>query len=697
MQSLQGLRLTVISPQPFAIYTGMIPGVIAGDYRIEEAQVDVQSLTGRAGGCFVQDRVVAIEADNRRLLFEERPPLSYDLVSFDIGSQTLSPKNVEEGAAVIPVRPIESALPKLIEKLEDPATRTILIVGAGAGGVELAFAVASRLPEQRQGSVLICDRNAEPISGRGDATSEKVRRAFEQRCVQFLGNRQVQSVDREGVLFSDGERMGTDVIVLAAGATGHELFASSTIATDSRNCIIVDDFLRSTSHPDIFAAGDCATMSSHPDLPKAGVYAVRQGPILATNLRRTLAKPTAKLKTFRPQKGFLALLNTGDRRAILSYRGRTNHSRSAWRLKDGIDRRFIRQYQRPDLGTKMDREMIPCGGCSAKVSRDILANVLSRIDIPDADNVIVGLRAADDAAIVRHASGDGTVSTVDLFPPFSDDLYLVGQVAANNAASDLFAMGAIGESATAIVSLNDQEMRSEEQLEHFLSGAARKLRELEVPLVGGHTVAGEQVLLGFAMNGRINPDKALIKSAAKPGDVIVLSKALGTGIILAAARMGMADASWVTEAHRSMLQSNRSTAEILVNCGVKACTDVSGFGLIGHLLEILQASNVVAKLDADRIPILSGCRELADAGWQSSFHERNWAGLGGIEFPNVDPTIAKICFDPQTSGGLLGCIPAENTSQVLDSLSAKGVSTFAIGEITASSDERGLEKRILFH
>ena len=304
------------------------------------------------------------------------------------------------------------------------------------------------------------------------------------------------------------------------------------------------------------------------------------------------------------------MLNTGDGKAILSRGALGWYGRSAWWLKDRIDRRFVRKYARPELrSTGMRKEMIPCGGCAAKLGADVLRRVLSRVQLPRAEGVVVGLEAADDAAVFAHPPGTLAVATVDAFSPFTDDLYVVGQVAATNAASDIYAMGAEATTALALVCLPTDDPHHEEcGLEHFLRGALHQLERLGIALVGGHTITGEQALLGFAMHGWVHPDRVIRKAGARPGDALVLTKPLGTGVILAAARAGVAPAEWVEAALGSMVRSNGPAMRILLAHGMRACTDVTGFGLGGHLSEVLKASGVAARLRRDDIPSLPGAR-----------------------------------------------------------------------------------------
>ncbi len=683
-------RLTVVSPHSYSTYSGMVPGVLAGQYDLRAAQIDVRALAARAGATFIADRVVRIDPHERVLHLHERPPLAYDLLSLDIGSRPSAADRVAEGAPVSMVKPIEVAAAEIKAALAEPAPvggRQVVVVGAGAGGCEIAFALAAQLRAEGKGQVTICERADRPLATRHPRTSTAVLRAFAAHGIQFLAEVIVVRVDVFGVRLADGRVLPASLVVWATGAAGPELLARSALPVDERGFLRVGDDLRCVEYPEIFAAGDCTTLASHPELPKAGVYAVRQGPTLAANLRAVVRGQ--RTQRFRPQRDFLALLNTGDGRAILSRGALALHGRLAWRLKDHIDRRFIRLYERPPLAEResMGRPMIACGGCAAKVGADILSRVLARLDLPKSAGVIVGLREPDDAAVFAHPPDTLAVATTDAFPPFSDDLYVVGQVAANNAASDLYAMGAEGAAAVAFVCLPHAEERAaEQQLEHFLRGALVQLQQLEIPLVGGHTIAGEQTIVGFGMHGWVDAGGVLRKSGASAGDALVLTKPLGTGVILAAARTGFADADWTEAAYASMLRSNGGAMRLLKRHGVHACTDVTGFGLAGHLAERLRASGVGAQLRADAIPALPGALALLSAGWRSSFHAANERAVGPRAVaPHAGSAVLDLCVDPQTSGGLLAAVPAEAVDALRADFSAASEDLFVIGEVIEGS------------
>jgi selenide,water dikinase len=693
MRPEPGLRVTVVSPSPYATYSGMVPGVLAGLYEVEEAQIDVRALAARAGAAFVADRVVCIHPTRRLLDLRDRPPLTYDFLSLDIGSEPASQERLRPDAPLVRVKPIEAAAGGIRSALAEPAPpdgRKVVVVGAGAGGTEVAFTLAQRLRGEPNASVTLCDRASVPLTDRDARTARLVRETLAIKGIEFVGGAEVETVEAHGVVLAGGRTLPANLVVWATDAGGPSLLSDSGLPVDERGFLRVGNDLRCESFPEIFAAGDCATLASYPQLPKAGVYAVREGPVLAQNLRLT-ARGIHRLQVYTPQRRFLSLLNVGDGTAILSYGGVALRGEWVWRLKDFIDRRFIEKYARLPLDQPgaMGGEMIPCGGCAAKVGADVLGRVLERLELPASKSIIVGLRPADDAAVFSHPQGTLAVATTDAFPPFDDDLFLVGRVAAINAASDLYAMGAEGSAAVALVCLpHTNEAETEALLEQFLRGALVSLHELGIPLAGGHTIAGDQTIVGFSMHGWVEPTRILRKAGARVGDRLLLSKPLGTGVVLAAARAGAAPAEWVQAAHRSMLRSNAAVMRLLQMHDVHACTDVTGFGFAGHLREMLVAGGIGARLIRTP-PALPGALELLRAGWRSSFHAQN-AGGTREESEAVKEEELALLFDPQTSGGLLAAVAAESVEPLLGECSEAGEEIYVVGEVIEGAPEWGL-------
>ena len=331
-----------------------------------------------------------------------------------------------------------------------------------------------------------------------------------------------------------------------------------------------------------------------------------------------------------------------------------------------------------------------CGGCGAKIGSELLARVLRRLQPESRPDVLVGLDPADDAAVVTLSGNQLLVQSVDFFRAFIDDPYLFGRIAANHCLGDLYAMGATPQTALAIVTMSHgAEPKVEADLYQLLAGATETLKEAGAALIGGHTGEGAELAFGLTVNGTAVPDRLWRKSGLKTGDALILTKPLGTGVLFAADMRGKARGAWIDGALESMLISSRSAAETLQRHGARACTDVTGFGLAGHLLEMLRASQANAELSMKSVPALAGSLELLMQGIASSLAPQNRAHAAAVDsgaLPSGNSMVALL-YDPQTAGGLLAGIPRENLESCLTELHANGAPLAAhIGTVTARTD-----------
>jgi selenide,water dikinase len=694
MRPLPGVRLTVVVDRPDAVYSGMVPGFVAGDYAPHELEIDAVPLARRAGARVVLSAAGRIDPARRTVELVDRPPLVYDVASLDVGSTVrgLELPGVREHA--LATRPIRAFVDSLDARLAPLAERArILVVGGGAAGLELAFTLVSRLREAgRAPEVEVLSDGAELMPGRSPAEASRVDLEARRRGIAIRTGARVTAVEKRGVVLANGEAVPGELVVWATGAAPPAVIDASPLGQEPGAFVPVRDTLQTVASDDLFASGDCASLVDHPWVPKAGVYAVRQGPLLDRNLRARLAGRS--LTRYRPQRDFLALLHLGERRALGAKWGRVAVGASMWHLKDRIDRRFMARFQVLDAAGAparrfpsaesmgMGDEEMACGGCAAKLGASSLERALARVGAPPPDeSVLLGLESPDDAAALRMPGGDVLLATVDAFRAFCDDPWLVGRVAAVNAVSDVLAKGATPRHALALVTLPEEpDARAEETLYQTLAGVRAALDPLGVTLVGGHTTVGPELFVGLSITGEA-PDGVIALAGARPGDRLLLTKPLGTGVLLAADMQGRAAGAWVAEAHRSMLRDNAAAARVATELGATACTDISGFGFAGHLAELLRASGVGARVDLEALPALPGALELLGQGLRSTFHEQNAEGRRGIVGGCATPAF-ELLFDPQTSGGLLMTVPAAAGEEALARLRSGGdAGAAAVGEV----------------
>jgi selenide,water dikinase len=313
--------------------------------------------------------------------------------------------------------------------------------------------------------------------------------------------------------------------------------------------------------------------------------------------------------------------------------------------------------------------------------------VLSDLPPQTDPGVLIDFRTSDDAGVYRWAGGPALVQTVDFFTPIVDDPFTYGQIAAANAISDVYAMGGRPLTALAIAGFPDGVLDPETIRQIFLGGYD-KLREAGVSLLGGHTVRDPEVKFGYAIAGAVDPDRMLTNAGARPGDVLVLTKALGTGIVGTAIKHQRAPADTVAAAVASMTTLNAAAADVLVRHldAVRACTDVTGFGLLGHGTEMARASGVTLVIRTSNLPVLPGVIELAPRNRSGGLGSNREYFEPGVESRGVDAVLLDLCYDPQTSGGLLASVDAAAAADLRDALEAAGVPCALVGEVRTRAE-----------
>ena len=687
MKPMPGVRLTLIGRDIETPYSGMIPGFVAGTYSFDECHIDLARLCAWTGARLIHAEAIGLDRANRQVLLKDRPPVSYDLVSLDVGSSPSMDAIAGAAEHATPVKPIAELGRRwlgFLERVKDwQGALRIAVIGGGAGGVELALAIDHRLrtvARNAEVSVTLATKG-EILSGQAVAARRRMRAIFARRGVRLLENAATIRIDADAVHLETGERLPVDDVFVVTQASAAAWFEGTGLPLDGRGFFEVGPTLVSSGDPLVFAAGDCASVTAHPR-PKAGVFAVRHGPPLAANLRRALVGQTPE--PFTPQRRYLSILGTGDGNAVATRGSWAFEGPWVWRWKDHIDRKWMRMYREPPAtpmnpaaraappdpaladaeGKRLLADIgMRCGGCGAKVGAGVLDRVLARLGPSPAADIPIGLESPDDAALIEVPPGQALVQSVDFFRTFIDDPFTFGEVAAVHALGDVWAMGAQPHSALALAVVPAAAERlMEEDLFQMLSGARRILDGAGCALIGGHSGEGPEAALGFSVNGLVVSSQALRKGGMQPGDKLVLTKPLGTGVIFAAAMRGMAKARWIESALASMRMPSNDAARALVAAGAHACTDVTGFGLAGHLAEMLRASgNVSIELHLDSLPVLAGSIELFAQGFASSLQPANLRARHLIEGLDRVSDHAKIplLFDPQTAGGLLAALPAE--------------------------------------
>lgn len=682
MAPLPGARLTVINPGPTAPYTGMLPSHVAGHYDRDTLEIDLVRLCRFAGARLILGSATGIDRGAREIRIGDDQSVAYDIASIDIGihAQMNIPGFAEYGVGAKPL----AVYAQKWRAFRDAASAGhvdphIAVIGGGVAGCELSLAMAHALLRCGIAAKITVIEAQPQISGMGERARRHLVKKLDAAGISLCTDAHVERIEEACVVLRDRPAIPAALVVGAAGAFPHQWLQQTDLP-------LADGFITTT--PDLgvteddrlFAAGDCATMPFAPR-PKAGVFAVRAAPILYHNLRAALSGGTRK--TFRPQKNYLKLITLGERSAMAEKYGFALSGRVLWQWKDRIDRRFMDKLSDLPL---MPTPRIPselalgaqdllqakplCGGCGAKVGGSVLADALSSLS---ADHPDVVAAAGDDAAILRQPGGGFQVLSTDHLRGIVLDPVQMTRIAAVHALGDIWAMGAKPQ--TALSSLILPRMSAPLQartLREITRTAQAVFAQAGAALVGGHTTMGAELTIGFAVTGT-RDTMPITVSGAQAGDVLLLTRPIGSGVLMAAHMQGVANGRDIARALEIMQQPQADQAEILHTA--HAMTDVTGFGLAGHLQAICTASNLRARITLEDVPLYDGARALSDIGTGSSLLPENVAATPTTGV--FDPLL----HDPQTAGGLLAALPRQDAEAAVAALATRGLQGWIIGTL----------------
>lgn len=718
MNPMPGLALTLITQDVVTPYSGSLPGYLAGKYSLADMHIDLRPLAQFANARLIQAEVENIDLEARSIKLQSRPDIPFDILSLNIGSKPNGA--LIEGAdkfatAVKPIdsfiRQWENWLPQAIERLKAGNSFDYVVVGGGPASVEIAFATHARIKASLQGddeafsrlSVSIVCADSELMALHNSKVRQFANSELSKRGIAVLLDQIVVEFKQDKTVFANGEELKADACIYATGASIPEWPFDCGLDRSEDGFINIRGTLQTTSHDFVFATGDAATVENEPR-PKSGVYAVRQGAVLANNLRRFATRKS--LRNYFPQRQALALLSMGDGRAIASRGELFFQGRLMWSLKHRIDSRFVRKYSElPEMAiplelepgladkaveTRLRQHAMRCAGCGAKVASDVLHEVLSELDTPNKPEIITTPGGIEDAAQIRLDDGRILLQSIDYLKSFSNDPWLFARIATLHCLSDIHAMGVQPHSALAMLGIPHADKDyNRHQLREIMLACKSVLDSEGCDLIGGHSAESAELQIGFCVNGFAGENTTLNKSGAKTGDVIISSKALGTGTLLAADMRYRASHENMRAAFQSMLLSNKSASEIFLQHQATACTDITGFGLAGHLLEILNASNCCAELSLGNIKPLPGAIDSLKGKIYSSLHQDN--KLNAQYFDSSEQLSGsdqfELLFDPQTSGGLLATVPEQSAHECLTALLGAGYQDAAmVGKIDPADD-----------
>jgi len=673
--------ITLVNQSSTTIYSGMFPGVVAGKYKIDEILIDLRNLAVKSGVSFVNAEIKGIDLKKKKLLLRERPEIEYSSLSLNIGTNTNINSyslNQRDKKSVVPIKPFSEALKFIHEQdiyKDDSSAKPFVIIGAGFAGVEIAFSLRKRWPK----------RTIQLKIKSGGRLPKNILTTIQDFKIEIVS-------DNPSILYPT---------LICTGNKSFEWLKDSGLPVDDFGRILTENTLQVHDYPDLFAVGDCGVIKDNAR-PSSGVWAVRAAIPLAKNLENM--SKGLKLYKWKPQKQAIQLLDVNSSR---------RHSKAfmAWsgfifgpynllsKFKELIDKKFITKFHRiNNLHSEMfpEKDMFKCRGCAAKVSYLPLNSALTKIKSiePNKDDSI------DIGVLI---SGQNLIQSVDGFPSLISDPWLNARLLAFHSCSDIWACGGSVISAQSVVNLPvmSNELQ-EELLFQVLEGFNSALNIQGAKLIGGHTLetrkkSEEPFSLGIesslTVNGIID-DKTHFwsKGGIQRGDHLLISRPLGTGVIFSAFMNGYVSPSILDPVIKEMNKSQHELVNYIndlknqnINSNiVNACTDVTGFGLLGHLSEMLEATNIDQLkmkrepikiiLEPEKIPIYQGVKELLNIGFEStlspsnSIFLKNIDGMKNLRFEliyedfdfasRLDKTILKVLVDPQTCGPLVISCPS---------------------------------------
>ena len=663
MEPLDGTRLVVVNPYSVTPYSGMLPGFLSGQYREDELFIDIACLCKEAGARFIRGSLAKVDTDLRRLTIrhqvefnETELQIGFDICVLNTGAIPGHdfPTKHPHYYPVKPIRELLAALPQIDQQMS-PDGASMVVVGGGAGGIELAFAFRTRFGSAAR--VTLISKHRFEADAALSAAARAIRRVLVDRGITCIESQAVVEATEDSVVLSDGGSVAADVICAAIPVHPPDWILNSALPT-AQGFLAVNDCLQVQEQSSLFAAGDIISLAS--PRGRSGVMAVRAGQYLADAMWKRLQGTTPH--PFKPQKRWLTLLNLGNGSAI-AVKGRfAFESPHVLRLKDRIDRQFVQRFQGR---SKQSEHGMRCEGCAAKLSGQTLQAVFPGV--------------FEDAAI-EDLDGRMRVRSIDALTYLVDDPYLMGILSVRHAISDIWAMGGRPTQCLSLIGVqraNNERLEADE-FQQCLSGIKDAVKRYEILLSGGHSLALDQPVVAISVEGEVK--RLIPKQGVSPGDEVWLTGAIGSGVLFAAQAagdsVGQAIDRWIQKASESLFEASQVASEL----GIEAMTDVTGFGLAGHLKEMLDGSGL-SLVWADNIEMFEGVSAALTRGIRSSAHRENeiYAARFGEGAPN------PVVFDPQTCGPLMVAVCPTKASALINQWIALGLSPQRIGSITTET------------
>ncbi len=686
---IQGNRITLISNEIDIPYSGMIPGFIEGIYTWRETHIDLYKLCFKLDIRFIFSEVLEISAINKEIILKNRPKIKFDVLSINTGIQS-SNKNIKGAHKYsIPVKPISKLSQNFITEIKK--YNNIAFIGGGPASVELALGLQKRFKNINSNfKISIITGKNKLLNSFPKKTQKVAKKTLQNSQINVIEKVEVIEVKKDKLIFSDKSELKIDKSILSTNAMAPVWIKKSDITLNSKNFIIVNDKFQ-TNFNYVFAAGDIVDFNNQ-NLNKSGVFAVKSGKPLAKSIRGFIQKKSPVPYTF--NKNYLSIIGLSNGLAIATKYNFTFTSKFSFVLKKFIDQNFVKKFNnlnqdnyytltnlfkifdfiiQKNNKNKHDHQM-QCRGCAAKVDFNTLKTTLSK-DI---------ITSSEDA--INISKDPNLYQSVDMINSIVSDPYILGKIAANHAISDIVAVNSSLVSALMILQLpySSSEINSRD-LEQVTTGANEILKLANCSIGGGHTMIGKDKdpVIGFSVIGekkKVHLNKTIPK--IKVNDILILTEKIGSGIIFSGINNDIIDSYYQIEVVNQMSKGNINFSKISEKLKILSMTDITGFGLLNHLLNLIKRDSGKTGLTIypDKVPIFNGVAEALSKNVRSSLFDKNFeAAQKELIYDREKKLIDEILYDPQTVGGLAFIIPKEEKIKQIKILRENNINFTEIG------------------
>ena len=669
---INGNRITLITNEIDTPYSGMIPGYIEGIYSWRDSHIDLYRLCLKLNVRFIHAEVERVSAHEKEIYFKDRPKIKFDVLSINTGIQSNNREIKGAAKYCLPVKPISKLTNNFLNKITN--FKSIAFIGGGAGSVELALAIKKRFLNINQDiKITIITGKRGLLSTFPQKTKLTSLKTLEKFKIDIIEYKRVLEVKPKQIILSDKSMLKIDKAILSTNSMTPKWLAKSDILLTKDNYILVNKSFQ-TNYKYVFASGDVIDFNNQ-NLKKAGVFAVRSGKPLAINIKQFILGK--KLIEYKFNKNYLALIGTSKRSAIATKYNLTFNSRFFFYLKKYIDQNFIKKFSDFKIRKKFTLEalktdvlnifvkhkekitdkndIMQCKGCAAKVPLNALKQALPKDIVSTSEDAV---------SVPGHPE---LYQTVDMISSIITDPFLLGKIAANHSISDMVSVNSKITSAMMILQLplSKTEINSRD-LEQVLLGANEIFKTIDCPLIGGHTMIGKDKdpIIGFSILGQKQKKIKIMKNRRKikTKDLLILTEKIGSGLIFAGINNYLIDSYFQIDVIKQMIKGNLNFGKISNQLNILSMTDITGFGLANHLLNLIKRDNSKTGLTIypNKIPLFQGVNECLNKDIKSSLFKSNYdIAQKDMIYKRDKSKLDNILYDPQTVGGIAFIIPQE--------------------------------------